>query len=234
MTTDTSDFWYRAARHTHGEEAKDHYNRLARIASKFSYGFHILLFQSPDDSSYYTVAAGNLSQQACKEVKQFFSGSSITLSPRDLAFVRQLVAEQHQRFNRSTSVQGKVARPFKKIGDREEVARTHSSAQADQTFYEKKGHFLRCVEAGTATQAQKAWLKRWGFLEKPKPLLKPTYASPTRTQKAYRYHARMKAVPVSKLEVAGGKGMRRNSYGKIVASPDNERKSVPDKPQTMR
>lgn len=108
------------------------------------------------------------------------------------------------------------------------------TAQDDQNFYEKKERLLHRVEAGTATQAQKAWLIRWGFLEKPKPPLKPTYENPTRTQKAYHHHARRKAVPVSKLEVAGGKGTRRNSYGKIVASPDNERRSVFDKPQTMR
>ena len=104
------------------------------------------------------------------------------------------------------------------------------TAQDDQNFYEKKERLLRCVEAGTATQVQKAWLKRWGFLEQPKPPLKPTYKNPTKTKKAYRY----KAVPISKLEVSGGKGTRRNSYGKIIASPDNKRESVPDKSQTMR
>ena len=99
------------------------------------------------------------------------------------------------------------------------------TAQDDQNFYEKKERLLRCVEAGTATQVQKAWLKRWGFLEQPKPPLKPTYENPTKTKKAYRYNARMKAVPISKLEVSGGKGTRRNSYGKIIASPEIGRAS---------
>ncbi len=43
------------------------------------------------------------------------------------------------------------------------------TAQDDQNFYEKKERLLRRVQAGTATQAQKEWLARWGFLEKPKP-----------------------------------------------------------------
>jgi len=37
------------------------------------------------------------------------------------------------------------------------------TAQDDQNFYEKKERLLRRVQAGTATQAQKEWLARWGF-----------------------------------------------------------------------
>jgi hypothetical protein len=41
------------------------------------------------------------------------------------------------------------------------------TAQDDQNFYEHKEQLLRYVRAGTATWAQKDWLKRWGFLDKP-------------------------------------------------------------------
>lgn len=252
MATETSDFWYRAARHAHEQDAKVHYSQLARIASKYSYSFHILIFQSHDDSSYYTVAAGNLAPRARKEVKQFFSGSSITLSPRDLAFVRERVAEQHQRVDRATRAQGKAARTFEKNSNRErmrpdkpEVARTHASAQADQTFYEKKERPLHRVQAGTATQAQEDWLKRWGFLGQPKPQQKselqppnPAYpGSPTKTGPAYRYRGPMKATPVAKLEGPGGSGTHRNNYGKLVADKrgqSGKRRSVFVKYQSMR
>lgn len=252
MTTETSDFWYRAARHAHEEEAKDHHTRLARIASKYSYSFHVFIFQSPDDSLYYTVAAGNLSPRARKEVKQFFRGSSITLSPRDLAFVRKYIAEQHQRDDRAASTQGKGARIFEKNSDRRRmrpdqpgVAGTNSSAQADQTFYEKKERLLRRVQAGTATQTEKEWLKRWGFLEQAKPQqksgsqsLNPTHqGSPTKTGPVYRYRGSMKATPVAKLEGPGGPGTHKNSYGKLVASKREqrgERRSVFVKYQSMR
>lgn len=252
MTTDTNDFWYRAARHVQEQDARDHYKQLARIASKYSYAFHILLFQSPDDASYYTVAAGNLSPRARKEVKQFFSGSSITLSPRDLALVRKRVAEQHQRFDRAASAQDKAVQTFEENGVRgrirpgqPEVARTHSSAQADQAFYEKKERLLRRVQAGTATPDEEDWLKRWGFLGQPKPQQKsesqssnPTYpGSPTETGPAYRYRGPMKATPVAKLEGPGGPGTHRNRYGKLVASKKGQggkRRSVFVKYQSMR
>ncbi len=92
------------------------------------------------------------------------------------------------------------------------------TAQDDQNFYEKKERLLRYVEAGTATQAQKDWLMRWGFLEKPKPPpLKPTYENPTQTNRVYRYR-RSKATPVSKAEGPGGGGTRMNRYGKLVSA----------------
>lgn len=194
MTTNTSDFWYRAARHIHEKDARDYYNRLARIASKYSYVFHILIFQSPDDSLYYTVAAGNLSRQARREVQQFFSGSSVTLSQKNLAFALERIAEQHQRNGDRERM-----RP-----DKPGVAQTHSSAQADQNFYEKKERLLRRVQEGTATQAQEDWLKRRGFLGQPKPQrnpepqsLNPTYPGrPTKTGPVYRYRGPMKVTPV--------------------------------------
>ncbi len=75
------------------------------------------------------------------------------------------------------------------------------AAQDDQKFYEKKERLLRRVQAGTATQAQKEWLVRGGFLEKPKPPpLKTTYNSPTKTGKVYRYRGPMKAMPVARVE----------------------------------
>jgi len=98
------------------------------------------------------------------------------------------------------------------------------TAQDDQNFYEKKERLLRCVQAGTATQAQKDWLMRWGFLEKPEPMpLKTTYDSPTKTGKVYRYRGPMKTTPVAKLEEPGGPGTRRNRYGKLIAPKKGQR-----------
>lgn len=113
------------------------------------------------------------------------------------------------------------------------------TAQDDQNFYEKKERLLRCVQAGTATQAQKDWLKRWGFLEKSEPQpLNPTYpGSPTKTDPAYRYRGPIKATPVAKLEGPGGPGTHRNRYGKLVASKRGQRgkhRSVFVKYQSMR
>ena len=108
------------------------------------------------------------------------------------------------------------------------------TAQDDQNFYEKKERLLRRVQAGTATQAQKEWLIRWGFLEKPNlPPLKPTYDDPTRTNKIYRYRGAMKATPVAKLE---GPGTCRNRYGNLIApkAKGGKRRSVFVKYQSMR
>lgn len=102
------------------------------------------------------------------------------------------------------------------------------TAQDDQNFYEKKERLLRRVQAGTATQAQKEWLLRWGFLEKPKLPLKPTYDSPTKTRKVYRYHGPMKTTPVARV---GG-----SPPPKTPTSRKNrpKRRSVWAKSQTMR
>ena len=110
------------------------------------------------------------------------------------------------------------------------------AAQDDQKFYEKKEQLLRRVQAGTATQAQIDWLVRWGFLEKPKPPLKPTHDSPTITNKVFRYRGTMKATPVVKLEGSGGPGTRRNRYGNLVApkGKGGKRRSVFVKYQSMR
>ncbi len=111
------------------------------------------------------------------------------------------------------------------------------TAQDDQNFYEKKERFLRRVQAGTATQAQKEWLIHWGFLEKPKPPpIKQKNDSPTRTTKVYRYRGPMKATPVGKLEGPGGPGTRRNRYGNLIApkGKGGKRRSVFVKYQSMR
>ncbi len=110
------------------------------------------------------------------------------------------------------------------------------AAQDDQNFYEKKERLLRRVQAGTATQAQKEWLIHWGFLEKPKPPLKPTYDSPTHTNKIYRYRGAMKATPVAKLEGPGGPGTRRNRYGNLIApkGKGGKHRSVFVKYQSLR
>jgi hypothetical protein len=71
--------------------------------------------------------------------------------------------------------------------------------EEDHKFYEQKERLLRRVKAGTATQAQKDWLIRWGFLERPKLLIKPTHKSPTRTNRVYRYRGPMKATPIGTL-----------------------------------
>ena len=93
------------------------------------------------------------------------------------------------------------------------------TAQDDQNFYEKKKRLLRRMEARTATLAQKDWLKRWGFLENPKPMpLEPTYDSPTKTGAVYRYRGPMKVTPVAKLEEPRGPGTHMNSYGRPIAS----------------
>ncbi len=103
------------------------------------------------------------------------------------------------------------------------------TAQDDQNFYEKKERLLRRVQAGTATQAQKEWLARWGFLEKSKPPpFKPTYDSPTETGKVYRYRGPMKATPVAKIG--------ESPPPKTPTSRKNrpKRRSVWSKSQTMR
>ncbi len=103
------------------------------------------------------------------------------------------------------------------------------TAQDDQNFYEKKERLPRRVQAGTATQAQKEWLARWGFLEKPKPRpLELTYDSPTKTGKVYRYRGPMKATPVARV---GG-----SPSPKTPTSHKNrpKRHSVWAKSQTMR
>lgn len=81
------------------------------------------------------------------------------------------------------------------------------TAQDDQNFYEKKERLLRRVQAGTATQTQKDWLARWGFLEKTEPQqktkplpLKATYDTPTKTGLVYRYRGPMKATPVPRID----------------------------------
>src|SRR6266566_9797539 len=106
------------------------------------------------------------------------------------------------------------------------------TTQNDQNFYEKKERLLRRVQEGTATQAQKEWLIRWGFLERPKsPPLKPTYDSPTRTNKVYRYRGPMSASPIAKFagspqaEPQPKKGGRKNRP---------KRRSVWVKYQSMR
>ena len=104
------------------------------------------------------------------------------------------------------------------------------TAQDDKNFYEKKERLLRRVQAGTATQAQKDWLLRWGFLEKPELLpLKPTYDEPTRTNKVYRYRGPMKAIPTAKLE--GSKYQPKNQTGR---KKQPERRSVFVRYQSMR
>ncbi len=110
------------------------------------------------------------------------------------------------------------------------------AAQDDQNFYEKKERLLRRVQAGTATQAQKEWLVRWGFLEKPKSPLKPTYDSPTHTNKVYRYRGAIKATPVAKLEGPGGPGTRRNRYSTLIEpkGKGGKHRSVFVKYQSMR
>jgi hypothetical protein len=103
------------------------------------------------------------------------------------------------------------------------------TAQDDQNFYEKKERLLHRVEAGKATQAEKEWLIRWGFLEIPKPPpLKTTYDTPTKTGKAYRYRGPMKATPVARV---GG-----SPPPKTPTSRKNrpKRRSVWAKSQTMR
>ncbi len=103
------------------------------------------------------------------------------------------------------------------------------TAQDDQNFYEKKERLLRRVQVGTATQAQKEWLARWGFLEKSKPPpFKPTYDSPTETGKVYRYRGPMKATPVAKIG--------ESPPPKTPTSRKNrpKRRSVWSKSQTMR
>ena len=103
------------------------------------------------------------------------------------------------------------------------------TAQDDQNFYEKKERLLRRVQAGTATQAQKEWLARWGFLEKSKPPpLKPTYDSPTEIGKVYRYRGPMKTTPVAKVG--------ESPPPKTPTSRKNrpKRRSVWSKSQTMR
>ena len=111
------------------------------------------------------------------------------------------------------------------------------TAQDDQNFYAKKERLLLRVQAGTATQAQKEWLIRWGFLEKPNPPpLKPTDDGPTRTNKIYRYRGAMKATPVAKLEGPRGSGTRKNRYGNLIApkGKGGKRRSVFVKYQSMR
>jgi hypothetical protein len=73
------------------------------------------------------------------------------------------------------------------------------TAQDDQNFYEHKERLLRYVRAGTATWAQKDWLKRGGFLDKPEPpkqVERPqlTKKQPKRApvRKVYRYRGPIK------------------------------------------
>ncbi len=103
------------------------------------------------------------------------------------------------------------------------------TAQDDQNFYEKKERLLRRVQAGTATQAQKDWLVRWGFLEKPKPIpLNPSYDNLTITGKVYRYRGPMKATPVIRV---GGSPPAKTPTGRKNRP---KRRSVWAKSQTMR
>ncbi len=264
MTTEAGDFWYRAARHTDEKDAEKHYTQLAHIAAKCTTPFTVLIFQSPDDFSYYTIAVGNLSPQARERVKSFFRGSSITLSTKNLTYVRKLVAEQQrgigvseqrrkqlQRFELDRSAPGELtSKPEKDSAGREHprelrVAQPITTVQDNQNFHEKKEQLLRRVQAGTATQAQKDWLARWGFLGQPEPQQKSepqspnsTYpGSPTKIGPAYRYRGPMKATPVAKLEGPGGPGTHRNRYGKLVASKKGQggkRRSVFVKYQSMR
>src|SRR5579885_1160108 len=96
MSTEAGDFWYRAARHAHEEDAKHHYIQLHRMKERYPHSFAVLLFQSPEDFSYYTVVAGNLPPRGRNEVKNFFRRSSVSLSPKNLAYARKLIAEQQR------------------------------------------------------------------------------------------------------------------------------------------